>query len=72
MKATLEFNLPDDELDFEMASNGAKLYYAIERYDNFLRGKIKHGDLTDMEYDIYQKCRDELREIMTDSNISFR
>lgn len=72
MKAILEFNLPDDEVDFKMASDGASAHYVLQVYDNFLRGKIKHDDLTDIEYEIYQKCRDELREIMNDNNISFR
>ena len=48
MKAVLEFNLPEDKDDFELASHALKLYCAITDIDNVARDVLKYGkDATD-------------------------
>lgn len=70
MKAVLEFNLPEENLEFEMCSNGSKAYCVLSEYDNWLRAKIKYEELSDLEYEIYEKCREELRGMLNENNIS--
>ena len=72
MKAILEFNLPDDQQDFEMASNAMKFWSVLYELDQDLRAKTKYAsdDLPQDKYDAYQEVREFLRELMSENNIS--
>jgi hypothetical protein len=72
MKAILEFNLPEDQIDFDLAVKGTKYYSALWEMDQWLRSQIKYNDkLTDEQHAVYQVCRDELRECMDENGVSF-
>ena len=73
MKAILEFNLPDDNQEFELATKGLKFWSVLWELDQSLRAKTKYAsdDLPQEKYDAYQEIRDELRELMLNSDISF-
>jgi hypothetical protein len=73
MKAILEFNLPDDQQDFELATKGMKFWSVLWELDQSLRAKTKYApdNLPQDKYDAYQEIRDELRELMSDNNLSF-
>ena len=43
MKAVLEFNLPEDRRDFEMANQAADMVAAIGHFEDTLRSYIKYG-----------------------------
>ena len=72
MKAILEFNLPDDQQDFELASNALKFWSVLYELDQDLRAKTKYAsdDLPQDKYDAYQEVREKLREFMSENNIS--
>ena len=73
MKAILEFNLPEDNQEFELATKGLKFWSVLYDLDQSLRAKTKYAsdDLPQEKYDAYQEIRDELRELMSDNNLSF-
>ena len=73
MKAILEFNLPDDQQDFEMASNAMKFWSVLWELDQDLRAKTKYApdDLPEDKYDAYQEVRDKLYDLMSENLISF-
>ena len=73
MKATLEFNLPDDQDEFVLATNGLKFWSVLWELDQSLRSKTKYApdSLPQDKYDAYQEIRDELRELMIENNLSF-
>jgi len=73
MKAILEFNLTDDQQDFDLAISGMKFWSILWELDQSLRTKTKFAsdDLPKDKYDAYQEIRDELRELMIDNNLSF-
>lgn len=74
MKAKLEFNLPDDEHEFQMAIQGAKMHSVLWEMDQWLRKQYKYMPDTEYSedaYNTYQKCREQLREFMSDENINF-
>ncbi len=73
MKAILEFNLPDDQTEFDLAISGNKFWNVLYELDQELRTKTKYAsdDLPQDKYDAYQEVRDLLRELMTENNISF-
>jgi hypothetical protein len=70
MKATLEFNLPDDKEDYEMMINASKYYLALWNMKQELRSKLKYAELSEQEYEIYEKVRDKYNEILDDNGIN--
>jgi D-ribose pyranose/furanose isomerase RbsD len=72
MKAILEFNLPDDQQDFQLASNAMKFWSVLYVLDQDLRSKTKYAsdDLSQDKYDAYEEIRDNLYELMRNENIS--
>lgn len=73
MKAKLKFNLPEDSHEFEMATKGAKMHSVLWEMDQWLRGNTKHAPdtMSDDTYKAFDLCRDKLRELMNEDNISF-
>jgi len=74
MKATLEFNLPEDHIEFEMAVNGSKMHSVLWEMDQWLRAQYKYMSDTEYsedKYETFEKCRDQLREIMFENGIKF-
>jgi hypothetical protein len=64
MKATLEFNLPEDNYDFKSACKAAEMASSLFAMDNDMRGKIKHSDLPQDFKDILQDYRTEIAEAL--------
>ena len=65
MKAILEFELPQDNQEFELATKASKMYSTLWEFDQWLSGAIKYKD---KELD---EVRDKLRELMNDNRIDF-
>jgi hypothetical protein len=74
MKATLEFNLPEDQSDFDLAVNGAKAQVALWEMDQWLRAQYKYmsdDEYSEDKYETFEKCREQLREIMFENGLKF-
>ena len=73
MKAILEFNLPEDNEEFDLAVNGNKWRDAMYDLDQWLRGKIKYNndEYTDAEEEILQLVRDQLHEALHENSTTF-
>jgi len=74
MKAILEFNLPEDHIEFELAVNGSKMHSVLWEMDQWLRAQYKYMPDTEYsqdKYDTFEKCRDQLREIMFENGVKF-
>ena len=66
MKAILEFQLPEDKQDFELANSATKMYSTLWDFDIWLQTEIKYKDK-----EHYEPVRDKLRELMNDNRIDF-
>ena len=64
MKATLEFNLPEDQEDFNYATNGFNYYHALYEMDQWLRSEYKYNGKEEM-YEV----RNKLRKIILENNV---
>ena len=64
MKATLEFNLPEDQDDFNYATFGFNYYMALVEMDQWLRAEYKYNGKEEM-YEV----REKLREIISENNV---
>lgn len=73
MKVTIEY---DNEQEAIQALNAASWQHALWKLDQELRGIVKHGyignrEATDCEIEVYNKCREMLRDAMNDNDITF-
>jgi hypothetical protein len=71
MKAILEFNLPEDQDQFEQASKGMDWALAMLDLDNWLRSKLKYEELDANVNEVLTQCRDELHEFMQQRILRF-
>ena len=72
MKAILEFNLPDDNADFLLATRASSWYSALYELDQHLRSRLKYEEgLSDSADEALDQTRTKLHEIMSENNISF-
>ncbi len=62
MKATLEFNLPEEREEFDQATRAAALFVAVFEFDQSLRSRSKNGPEADTPADE----RDEIRAMLWD------
>jgi hypothetical protein len=74
MEAILKFNLPEEHIEFEMATNGSKMHSVLWEMDQWLRAQYKYmsdAEYSEDKYETFEKCRDQLREIMFENGIKF-
>ena len=70
MKAILEFNLPEDKVDFDLALQGSDWKHVCWEMDQYLRKEIKYNDdNSDYKINVLQKVRDEFHQFMIDNNV---
>jgi hypothetical protein len=72
MKAILEFNLPEDQKEFEYACNGSKCMVALFDINQMFRSATKHRDPNEdfkTPFDAIDKMWSGFHEILNDSNI---
>ena len=72
MKATLEFNLPKEQTEFNFATKGADWWHVCWQMDVWLRSNIKHApdEQSDEVFEAYVLCREELRKIIEDKGLN--
>jgi hypothetical protein len=59
-KATLEFDLPDEQGDFDAANHGREALTIIWEIDQWCRGLLKHGEPTEEQ----AKLAEEIRQMI--------
>jgi hypothetical protein len=74
MKATLEFDLTQEQEQFEDAINGWKWSHAMWQLDQYLRTKVKYAsdDAHTEAINAFQEARDELHRILNEDNLAMR
>lgn len=71
MKATLEFNLPDNQHDFDCAIDGAKWMSAMWDLNDWLRSQTKHppDTMSDDTHQAFEDARAKLYEILNEEGL---
>ena len=72
MKAILEFNLPEDQTEYQMANDASKMFITLWNMKQWLRGQLKFPEnmnLSDDGYQVLEQCRDKLNELLMDNNL---
>ena len=73
MKAILEFNLPEDDHEFKMATQGASMHSVLWEMDQWLRAQYKYmpdTEYSEDKYEAYENARNQLRDIMFENGIN--
>ena len=71
MHATLNFNLPEDDRQFRMATTGHSMHTVLRELDEWLRSKTKYApDSTSRDtMDAYELSRERLYQLLDQYNI---
>ncbi len=71
MNATLNFNLPEDDREFRMATTGKSMHTVLRELDEWLRSKTKYApDSTSQDkMDAYELSRERLYQLLNHYNI---
>ncbi len=70
MKAVLEFNLPQDQPEFNNAIKGGDWKHVCWQMDQYLRKELKYNDDRSLEeLNLLQKVRDELYGFMSENSV---
>jgi len=71
MKAILEFNLPEDQPEFNNAIKGGDWKHVCWEMDQLLRRNIKYApdDVNEEVLDALEKIREEFNRIMIENNV---
>lgn len=70
MKAILEFNLPDDEVEHYCAIKGTAMLNVLWELKAELRSMLKYGELPDKQYEIVEKIQDFLFTSLNDNDVN--
>jgi hypothetical protein len=66
MRAKLEFELPEDNQEFRLATKASAIYTTLWDLDQWLRAEIKYQGREQLD-----EIRDKLRELMNDNHVDF-
>ena len=70
MKAILEFNLPEDQPEFNTAIKGSDWKHVCWEMEQYLRKEIKYNDsLSEEQLKVYEGVREEFYGFMDENNV---
>jgi len=70
MKAKLTFNLPEDQAEFDFATQGGNMYSALWDISQELRTLWKYEELSEEEWKIVERIRESFYDILQKNNIN--
>jgi hypothetical protein len=70
MKVKLEYNLPDDQFEFECAVKSTKMFFALTEIKEELRAIWKYEELKQNQFEMVERIREKFFEILTENEIN--
>ena len=70
MKATLEFNLPEEQAEHYCAIKGADMLNVLFQLRIKLRGMLKYNELTNEQYEIVENIQEYLMDILNENDVN--
>ena len=71
MKIITEFNLPEEDCEYRLHLDGDKWALALQDVDNFLRDKLKYGNMESAEVKFAEDVRRHIAATLEDYGLSF-
>jgi hypothetical protein len=69
MKATIEFNLPEDDNQYKWATNGYNYFAVLYNFREYLKNKLKHEDLTPEQEAVLEVIQSDFLEMLYDEEV---
>lgn len=69
MKATIEYNLPDDQHEYDLANSSGAMYNALHEIREEIRRLHKYGELNGEQWEVVDKIYQDFHDILIDNNI---
>lgn len=66
MKATLEFNLPEDQSEYDLCNKALDMSIALHGIREYLRGKVKYDTQDEKKWEAYNDVYLQFYEITND------
>jgi hypothetical protein len=72
MKAILEFNLPEEQEEYQMFIDASKMQNVLWEMNQWLRSQTKHApdSMSDDTYNTFKECREKLNELLVDNQVN--
>jgi|GWRWMinimDraft_15_1066023.scaffolds.fasta_scaffold152545_2 hypothetical protein len=70
MKATLKYNLPDDQFEFDSAVKSMKMFFALTEIKDELRSIWKYEELKENQFEMVERIREKFFEILQENEIN--
>jgi len=70
MDATLKYNLPDDQFEFESAVKSTKMFFALTEIKDELRAIWKYEELKENQFEMVERIREKFFEILQENEIN--
>jgi len=70
MKATLKYNLPDDQFEFDSAVKSMKMFFALTEIKDELRSIWKYEELKENQFAMVERIREKFFEILQENEIN--
>ena len=70
MKATIEFNLPEDKYEYDLANKSSSLLSCLMEFEQEIRKIYKYEYLKENQLEIVEKIREKFYEILQDNEIN--
>jgi hypothetical protein len=70
MKATLKYNLPDDDFEFNCAVKSTKMFFALTEIKDELREILKYEELKKNQFEMVERIREKFFEILLENEIN--
>jgi len=68
----IEFNLPEEKEDLELARNAGSMDHAIrDFYNGSIRSRLKYQELTDSDYKLMEAIKQEFVSVMNEYKVEF-
>jgi hypothetical protein len=70
MKVKLEYNLPDDQFEFESAVKSTKMFFALTEIKDELRSIWKYEELKENQFEMVERIMEKFFEILQENEIN--
>jgi len=70
MKVKLEYNLPDDQFEFESAVKSMKMWHSLTEIKDELRSIWKYEELKENQFEMVERIREKFFEILKENEIN--
>jgi len=69
MKAILEYTLPDDQHEYDLANSSGAMYNALHEIRDEIRRLHKYGDLNGEQWEMVDKIYQQFNDILIENKI---